>query len=160
MNNQKYKRILKSELDSIEQVVIWKDDDGSYYLFNRYSIRPDGSQYTVAKHNTDVRTFDRLLSAVSWCVADNVGRYDVSTEIKRLDALLTTMANDIYVRTNSLKNCKDAEQSEVVLLKIDTKNKQKREVEEKLKYFFRQTKTWQQRGFTNELKRSSSSITC
>jgi hypothetical protein len=160
MDKQQYKRILNSELEQIKQVVIWKDDNGECHLFSRYKVRTLNNKHIVSKYDTDIRAFDRLLSAISWCVADNMGRYDVSTEIKRLDALLTTMADDVYVRTDSLKNCKDSEQAEIIRLKIDTKNQQKREVEEKLKYFFKETKAWQSRGFTNELKRSSSSTTC
>lgn len=160
MKEIRYLEMFKNEISKIQGNLVWSGDGGKYYLFDRYRIESVGDTFTVYKYNTPLKTFNRLLSAVSWSVADNIGRYDVSCEIHKLDNLLTIMINDLEVRTALGKKSDNSEVKETIAAKIDNKFRQKYMVEAKLHGLYKITKTWQRRGFTNELKRSSSSKSC
>lgn len=160
INKQKYKELFETELRKTHANTVWQDKRGNYHLFGNYVVRSTKDKFVVWKDNTELKAFDRLLSAASWCVADKTQRHDVAVEIKRLDCLLSTLVNDIKVRVALSAKCTDQDILQNIEHKIYQKNKRKQEVEDALKNLFEMTKNWQSRGFTNELKRSGSSFAC
>jgi hypothetical protein len=62
----------KRELSNkINDLLIFRDEDGSYFLFGKYRIIPDTfGNFQVSNDDEIIHNFSSLKNAVTWCVFD------------------------------------------------------------------------------------------
>ena len=146
------REILK-EFPTLEHNSIWKNSDGNYTVFGRYSIVKESSGYRVHCALTDVGVFYSSKSALSWCIADKFKQYNVARDLMQLDNNLHHLTVDIGTRAAIGDRTKNADQREIILTKLENKILKKKEIENRLAKCVNWAKYYQQRGFDNETAR-------
>ena len=91
------REILK-EFPTLEHNSIWKNSDGDYTVFGKYSIVKESLGYRVHCALTDVGVFHTTKSALSWCIADKFKQYNVARDLIQLDNNLHHLTVDISTR--------------------------------------------------------------
>ena len=146
------REILK-EFPTLEHNSIWKNSDGDYTVFGRYSIVKESAGYRVHCALTDVGVFHTTKSALSWCIADKFKQYNVARDLIQLDNNLYHLTVDIGTRAAIGDRTKDSDQREIILTKLENKILKKKEIENRLAKCVNWAKYYQQRGFDNETAR-------
>ena len=146
------KELLK-EFPTLEHNSIWKNSDGNYTVFGRYSIVKENAGYRVHCALSDVGVFHSSKSALSWCIADKFKQYNIARDLIQLDNNLYHLTADINARAAIGDRTKDADQREIILNKLETKILKKKEIENRLANCVNRAKYYQQRGFDNEIAR-------
>ena len=146
------REILK-EFPTLEHNSIWKNSDGDYTVFGKYSIVKENAGYRVHCSLTDVGVFYSTKSALSWCIADKFKQYNVARDLMQLDSNLHHLTVDISTRA-AIGDCtKNTDQREIILTKLENKILKKKEIENRLAKCVNWAKYYQQRGFDNETAR-------
>ena len=146
------REILK-EFPTLEHNSIWKNSDGDYTVFGKYSIVKESTGYRVHCSLTDVGVFYSTKSALSWCIADKFKQYNVARDLMQLDSNLHHLTVDISTRAAIGDSTKNTEQREIILTKLENKILKKKEIENRLAKCVNWAKYYQQRGFDNETAR-------
>ena len=146
-------RMFRQEFRDLMPNVIWQNDDGVYEVFGRYRIVPESLGFRVFCSATDVGVFGNTRSALSWCIADKNQAYNLARELKELDNKLTSLNNDIAVRSALADRSRRWEFRDPVGTKLETKIIHRKQVENQLTKCINWAKYSQQRGFTNETQR-------
>ena len=146
------REILK-EFPTLEHNSIWKNSDGDYTVFGKYSIVKESTGYRVHCSLTDVGVFYSTKSALSWCIADKFKQYNVARDLMQLDSNLHHLTVDISARAAIGDSTKNTEQREIILTKLENKILKKKEIENRLAKCVNWAKYYQQRGFDNETAR-------
>ena len=75
----------------VKDLLIVRENDGSYNLFGKYFIHQSDGNYTVTLHNEpDEFTFSTLKYAVTWCIFE---KQQKNKDIKRIADLDTQLAS-------------------------------------------------------------------
>jgi hypothetical protein len=146
-------RMFRQEFRDLMPNVIWQNDDGVYEVFGRYRIVPESLGFRVFCSATDVGVFATTRSALSWCIADKNQAYNLARELKELDNKLTSLNNDIAMRSALADRSRRWEFRDPVATKLETKIIHRKQVENQLTKCINWAKYSQQRGFTNETQR-------
>jgi hypothetical protein len=146
-------RELLKEFPTLEHNSIWKNSDGNYTVFGRYSIVKETAGYRVHCALSDVGVFHSSKSALSWCIADKFKQYNIARDLIQLDNNLYHLTTDISARAAIGDRTKDADQREIILTKLENKILKKKEIENRLAKCVNRAKYYQQRGFDNEIAR-------
>jgi len=146
-------RLFRKEFSDLMPNIIWQNDNGVYEVFDRYRIQPESGAFRVFCSGTDVGLFGNTRSALSWCIADKNRAYNLARELKELDNKLTSLNNDIAVRTAMAERSRRWEFRDPVGTKLETKIIRRKQVENQLAKCISWAKYTQQRGFTNETQR-------
>lgn len=122
--------------------------------FGRYVITI-GSDHTDVEKNTtlNVRFTDRR-SAMSWCVADHLGDYDLARRIEHLDRSRTLCMDDLHTRGQISSRSKNDKFRETVATKLAYKREHLQRLENELGKCIDRAKYLQLRGFQNEIARA------
>ena len=146
-------RMFRQEFRDLMPNVIWQNDDGVYEVFGRYRIVPESLGFRVFCSATDVGVFATTRSALSWCIADKNQAYNLARELKELDNKLSSLNNDIAMRSALADRSRRWEFRDPVATKLETKIIHRKQVENQLTKCINWAKYSQQRGFTNETQR-------
>jgi hypothetical protein len=153
MIKEKFRKILKKELQDLSSITITTNSDGSYQVFGIYRIRFYKERYLVSKNGFDTGEFRQTNSALSWCIADQMGYHETAVDIKYLDKKLSLLNDDVYLRLELAKKSKDDDTKTNILAKLESKIRTKNELESRLKHYIARAKYWHHRGLQNEVKR-------
>lgn len=105
---------------SLGKISIFRNDDGSYEFFNRYSIVERNNRYEISLLNQDkVTIFSSLKHAVTWCIHDNINKLADATRIHYLDTLIAGTEISIEMHKKMLKRSKDVEHTLIHLAKLN-----------------------------------------
>ncbi len=69
--------ISTSEFSKLQDVIIFQDTDGSYNLFNKYTLKKTGEADVLVSliKGDNINSFYSVKNAVCWCVLDKLGKY-------------------------------------------------------------------------------------
>jgi hypothetical protein len=149
-----FDRMMRQEFPEIVQNLIFRDDDGSYKVFDRYSITKENTGFRVHCSATDVGIFSSTKTALSWCIADKNKAYNLCRDIYNLDVKLNSLTSDINTRANIAESSKDPLFRETIATKLESKIIRKKRVETELTKCVNWAKYIQIRGFDNETNRT------
>jgi hypothetical protein len=153
IHEHEVERLFRQEFKEFLPNLIWQNDHGEYEVFDRYKIVPETIGYRVFCSATEVGFFGSTRTALSWCIADKNRAYNLARELKELDNKLTSLNNDIHVRSSLAERSHRWEFRDPVATKLETKIIRKKQVEKQLDKCINWAKYSQQRGFTNETQR-------
>jgi hypothetical protein len=152
---QEFNRVIRQEFPEIVNNLIYRDEDGSYSIFDRYRIVNEKPGYRLYCSATDVGLFSTTKSAMSWCIADKNKLYTLARDILQLDIKLRSLTSDINVRANIADLSKQPQFRETITTKLESKIIRKKMVEEQLTKCVNWAKYIQTKGFNNETIRTS-----
>ena len=152
--NQEFNRLMRQEFPEVVSNMIFRDDDGSYNIFDRYRMFKESTGYRVFCGATDVGRFGTTKTALSWCIADKNKAYNLARDILELDTKLNSLTSDIAARANLADRSTSPIFRETIETKLETKIIRKKQVEEQLSKCVNWAKYCQQKGFNNETIRA------
>ncbi len=143
------KMISNSEFAKLQDVVIFKDTNGTYSLFNKYHIkRKDATDVVVSLNNgADVNSFFSMKNAVCWCVLDKIGKYQLADRVINLDMHLSSLEVHISIHSKLFKKAKKTEDKLIYLAKLHQDRLQKKAMSEELNQYIQDSYVWQQKRF-------------
>ncbi len=153
ISERDFERMFRQEFRDLMPNVIYQKDDGAYEVFGNYKIVQEPQGYRVFCSATDVGLFGTTRSALSWCIADKNKSYNLARELKELDNKLTSLNNDIAVRSALAERSHRWDFRDPVGTKLETKIIRRKQVENRLAKCINWAKYTQQRGFNNETQR-------
>lgn len=135
--------------------LIYDTEDGNYVLFNEYVICKNNGQYQVFRYRDDNKfVFGSLRNATAWSILDWYNKIIESRRVLELDKLISSIKVDqlIHKKLQTKGNLENREINRDKLLHdLDKQNRFQHELD---KYII-MAKTCQQKGFENELTRTS-----
>jgi hypothetical protein len=143
------KMISNSEFAKLQDVVIFKDTDGTFNLFNKYHIKKkDATDIVVSLNNgDDVNSFFNMKNAVCWCVLDKIGKYQLADRVIDLDMHLSSVEVHISIHSRLFKKSKKTEDKLIYLAKLNQDKLQKTAMSEELSKYIQDSYNWQQKRF-------------
>jgi hypothetical protein len=143
------KMISNTEFAKLQDVVIFKDTDGTFNLFNKYHIKKkDANDIVVSLNNgDDVNSFFSMKNAVCWCVLDKIGKYQLADRVIDLDMHLSSVEVHISIHSRLFKKAKKTEDKLIYLAKLNQDKLQKTAMSEELSKYIQDSYTWQQKRF-------------
>ena len=143
------KMISNSEFAKLQDVVIFKDTDGTFNLFNKYHIKKkDATDIVVSLNNgDDVNSFFNMKNAVCWCVLDKIGKYQLADRVINLDMHLSSLEVHISIHSKLFKKAKKTEDKLIYLAKLNQDKLQKTAMSEELSKYIQDSYNWQQKRF-------------
>ena len=146
------KMISNSEFAKLQDVVIFKDTDGTYSLFNKYHIKKkDANDIVVSLNNgDDVNSFFSIKNAVCWCVLDKIGKYQLANRVIDLDMHLSSVEVHISIHSKLFKKAKKTEDKLIYLAKLNEDKFQKKAMSDELNQYIENSYAWQQKRFDSK----------
>jgi len=141
--------ILTNEFSKLQDVVIFQDVDGTYKLFNKYSLKKTGASDVVVSliKGDDINSFFSIKNAVCWCVLDKLGKYNLANRVIDLDMSLSSVEVHISIHLNLFKKAKKTEDKLIYLAKLHQDRLQKKAMSEELNQYIKDSYVWQQKRF-------------
>jgi hypothetical protein len=145
------------ELEKLSVNVIVPIGDGNFAVFAKYLLETTPTGCVIKSMTRDPMEFSNRRIALSWCIADRAGRYDMAAHIYNLDQKKRNLTVDIECRKNLADRSRDSQFQEMVRFKLQTKIQSLHSIKCQLEKCINSTKYWQQRGFSNETARTGCS---
>ena len=150
---QRLEYILKPEWAVAEKNAIVQNTNG-YSVFGRFDLRHEEHGVTIWVNQDQVQWFSSSKSAVSWCVAEKYSKFDLSRKITLADADTVRLSNDVAITQQLLPTIHDRDRRTVVRHKLEHKQTQLKQAQERLTKCVNLAKYFQIRGFNDELART------
>jgi hypothetical protein len=141
----------KKELSSkINDLLIVRETDGSYFLFGKYKIVVDN----LGNHNlldlyddSLIHNFLNLKNAVTYCVFDKNKKNSMLARIIELDALLGGLEVVIAQHEKLIKKSTDSGIKSIYLTKLYEEKLKKREMTKEINSYIQTSKYWQTKKY-------------
>jgi len=150
---QRLEHMLKPEWEEAEKNAIIQNGTG-YNVFGKFKIQREEHGVTVWFNQYQIHWFSSTKSAVSWCVAEKYNKFDLSREIARADEDTFRLLNDVAISQELLPTIHDRERRSIVRHKLEHKQTQLQQAQERLTKCVNLAKYFQIRGFNDELART------
>lgn len=141
----------QKELSSkISDLLIIRENDGSYFLFGKYKIVVDnlGNHKLVNCYDNElIHNFSNLKNAVTYCVFDKNKKNKWLSRIIELDSLLGSLDVMIAQHEKLLKKSTDSDKKSIYLAKLYEEKLKKREMTKEINGFIQTSKHWQTKKY-------------
>lgn len=143
------KIISKKEIDALKNIVIFKESDGTYNLYDKYLInKTHDGLYVVSVIGTYTeKNFYKLKNAVAWCSYDKRNLFKGAKRLHQLDQMIFSMDTEIQLHTKLLKKAKDDDYKIIYLSKLSQDKAKKRKFSDELGRYLTEYQNWQTRLF-------------
>lgn len=142
VNNKDYK-------NKIKDLLIMRNDDGSYHLFGQYRIEEGNGEYTLL-HEIDTsyakKTFGSLKYAVTYCVFEQHKRKEVK-RIEELDELISSYDAEIVQHKKLAEKSTSIEEKSIFLAKLYEDKLKKTKAVKEISYLVELSKYWQEKRY-------------
>jgi hypothetical protein len=154
MNNKHIDKIdkffKKDFINNLNDIAIFKNEDGSYELFDKYIIRKVEHCYNlVTKYSSTDKTFSSLKNAVTWCIFDKRNKLDVLSRIEELDRMIDSVDISINIHKRLIEKCKDKELRLIYVAKLSQEQVKRKRYANELLSFINDSKYWQSQRFAS-----------
>ncbi len=141
--------ILTNEFSKLQDVVIFQDVDGTYKLFNKYSLKKSSTSDVVVSliKGDDINSFFSIKNAVCWCVLDKLGKYNLANRVIDLDMSLSSVEVHISIHLNLFKKAKKTDDKLIFLAKLNEDKFRRSSMYQELESYVGQSDYWQQHQF-------------
>lgn len=138
------KTVFKMDFDKVSELSIMQGPDGSYFLFNKYTINKIDDYYVVTKDSVaGTKSFNILKNAVAWCTYDKQNIFYEANRILELDNKLASVDSEIQVHQNLAKRAKKLEEKLIYLAKMGEEKMERKQITEELAGYVSSSKIWQ-----------------
>lgn len=141
----------KKELSSkIRDLLIIREDDGSYYLFGKFCIIPDqeGNYHLVDMFDSEkIHSFTSLKTAVTYCVFEKNKKYKELRRIIELDDIIGSLESMIEQHSRIVEKTEDFDYKSIVQAKLLEEKLKKRQLTTEINSYIALSKYWQTKQF-------------
>jgi len=133
----------------IKDLLVLKQDDGSYHLFGQYLIIKNTEGLYIVKNTyepyAETIEFAQLKHAVTWCVFHKNKKIKDLDKIEQLDQQLDGLTVTINIQKRLAE--KNAENKYIHLAKLYEDKLKKKLAQEAMDYYVNSSKNWQIKTF-------------
>jgi hypothetical protein len=138
------KTVSKMDLNKLSELSIMQGPDGSYFLFNKYTIRKNNDCFIVIKDSiAGNKSFNILKNAVAWCTFDQQNSLYESNRILTLDNNLASVDSEIQIHQHLAKRAKNLEEKLIYLAKMGEEKMERKHITEELAGYVTSSRIWQ-----------------
>lgn len=138
--------------NSLLNILIYSDDNGQYVLFDKYFISKKNNYFELFRARDEkFLQFNFVRNAIAWAILDNKCKVSEANRILELDQKIGSLKAEILVH----KKPKSRE-SEISRDKLSNVLSKQKKFQWELDKYIMMAKQCQERGFKNELTRTSS----
>lgn len=130
-------------------ISVLKNQNGEYFLFGKYLIKPLDGLYSVMYEDEKSTTFSSLKIAVTWCVFHDKKYIFECKQIEDVDFKLSGIKIDIIQHTKILDNSKNKEVRMLYYSKLENDDNKQKMLIEKLNKYISMSKRWQNSRYNN-----------
>lgn len=143
--------IPKRDLQTLQDISVFQDSDGTYSLFNKYTINKTNAGFDVTIDGSYTsHTFSILKNAVTWCTLDKRERISEANRILYLDIKLASLDTSIAIHNNLLKKSKTNDDKLIYIAKLTEEKVKKRSILHEIDGFIMESKRWQSQRFNRK----------
>lgn len=132
--------------NKIKDLLVIRNDDGTYHLFGKYQIERMGVNNYVVFTQEQQLEFSSLKHAVTWCVFDKNNKYKEVKRIHELDGLLGSIEVNILQHSRLAEKYND-ESKDIFLAKLYEDRIKKKQLTHEISEFINLSKHWQSKKF-------------
>lgn len=151
-NLQKIEKFFNNELlGNLDNVSIFKNNDGSYEIFNRYYILPNKEGYKITmKHLMDEKTFSSLKNAVTWCIFDSRNKINQANRIEYLDRMISGISVSISMHKKLINTSIDLENKLIYISKLSQEEVKRKQMLREITSYVNESSAWQTKKFATK----------
>ncbi len=150
-NTEKLDPLFSKDLNSkLKEILISRNNDGSYTLFSKYHIVLSDGLYSVKMlHEIEFQAliFSCLKHAVTWCTLDRRKEHKLSRRVQEIDLLLSSEDVEISILRRRIENTVDPEDRSIFVAKFFNHESKKRALIKELEGYILDSKYWQTKTF-------------
>jgi hypothetical protein len=135
--------IIKELNVNLSDAAIFKYDNDTYELFNKYIIKKKGEYEFLVITSYEQKVFSFLKNAVIWCTFKKRDKFYEMKRIEELDILLTGIDVLIDQHTKLSISASDYEDRLLYLAKLNEDKLKKQYMLTEIKKYVSDSKTWQ-----------------
>ncbi len=140
--------LTKEFLQSMSNIAMVQNTDGSYEFFNRYKVQQVKIGYEVhLKYNSDIKLFSSLKNALTWCIFENRTKFSQARRIEYLDNMIAGTEVSIEVHKNLIKKTTNTESQLIYIAKLSEEQAKRKLMIQEMTSFMNESKKWQTRKF-------------
>jgi hypothetical protein len=141
--------ISKAQIASLQDLIVYQESDGTYILFEKYSIVKRNNDFIVSS-NTLIKelNFSALKNAVTWCIYDKRNLIVDAKTIIDLDDKISRLDSDITIRQQLMKKAKTSDDKLIVIAKLGEDRVKRKQLATQLDNYIKESKTWQLNRFS------------
>lgn len=147
--NREYQR-------GMNEISIFLNEDGSYDLFDTYTIVKNNSKYDVFKKTSYLRkTFYSLKNAVSWCIFEKRNKVQKTTQLESLDRHIEGLDVAIQLHHHLIKKSKNNDSKLIYQAKLTDEEQKRKNYIRELDKLIKESMTYQLDTFAKKTKISN-----
>lgn len=152
---KKIESFIYKELNvNLADASIFKHDDNTYELFNKYSISKITDYKFLVTTSYEQKTFSFLKNAVMWCTFKHRDKFVEMMRIEELDMILSGVDMMIEQHQKLAKSTPDIDTKLIYLAKLNEDKLKKQSIINELKKYTLDAKFWQFKKFESTAKSS------
>lgn len=125
-------------------ISIFKNEDGSYELFDKFIITNQNNKFQVTKKTSyTIKTFASLKNAVSWCIYDQRNKITEMNRIEQLDRLLFSIDAEIQLHLNLIQKTKNIDNKLIYYAKLSDEKVKRKAAQDECSRLIKLSETWQ-----------------
>ena len=142
------------ELQALQNIVIFREEDGTYNVYNKYLIRKntDGIYMLSIIGSHTEKNFFKLKNAVSWCSYDKRNLIKDARRLHELDQLIYGLETEIQIHSKLMRKTKEVDTKIICLSKLSQEKAKKRMFLYELERYIHDSTDWQNRMFDTKPK--------
>ena len=147
---EKVTKFLTNEFtQTVGNIAIFKNDDGSYELFDRYIIsETKNDTFTVSIRNSyTIKIFNSLKNAVTWCTFEKRNKFYQSTRIEQLDTAIGSINVSINIHQTLIKKSKELDKKMIYIAKLNEERLRRKSMATEMNSYIVESKYWQTKKF-------------
>lgn len=139
----------KTEItQKVKDLLIIRENDGSYNLFGKYSIKSTNDLYVVSIiDETETYLFSNLCYAVTWCVFDKNKKNKDVKRIADLDNQLASLNVSISQFKKLIEHSTSVENKHIYMAKLYEEKIKKQRALKELNEYALTSKYWQRKKY-------------
>lgn len=144
--------LIKEMSSPLSDLMLLKDDDNEYFLFNKYYInkKSDGNFEVNFIYGDNSAVFTSLKNAVCYCIFDKSNKLKETRKIQELDTHLASIDVSISQLKKILRKAKNTELKLIYLAKLSEELQRKKNMKKQLSLYLNKAKYMQATKFRLE----------
>jgi hypothetical protein len=136
-------------IQSVGNISIFKNDDGSYELFDRYIINETTNNTFIVsiRSSYTTKTFNSLKNAVTWCTFEKRNKFHQTTRIEHLDKSIGSINVEINMHQNLLKKSNELDKKMIYIAKLNEERLKRKSMTTEMHSYITESKYWQTKKF-------------
>lgn len=134
-------------------ISIFRNDDGSYQVFNTYTLLNHEFGCVVNSRTNDKSLlFASAKTAITWCIFEKRNKIQIADRISHLDQMITGIDISIGMHRRLIKKSKDYNSRLIYLAKLTEEQEKRKQMIKELDKYINDSKVWQTKKFAERTK--------